>query len=125
VTEEITAKNTAAQKAAHDASEARWAEEQTWPLFQVEIEGDEVPWEPRANPLYWEQENPDDPRTAWIPKSKLPDHARVENGKVVMTARATVTCKAKSAEMAKMMALRDNPDYHTVTKVKEIKQDEE
>jgi hypothetical protein len=119
-----TKANTAAQKAAHEANEKRAAEEATWPLFQVEIEGDEVPWVPRADPQHWEQEDPDDPNTAWVPKKTQPAGARLENGQVVKTARATVTCRAKSKEMAKMMALRDNADYHTVNSVKEIKAEE-
>jgi hypothetical protein len=130
-------KNTPEQIAAHKAQEEQAALEQTWPLFQVEIEGDDVPWEPRADTTYWE-ENPDPEKAGaipWVPKSEgLPAHARVEEidviygdgskekslPMIVMTARATVTCRAKTKEMAKMMALRDNPTYHTVNSVKEI-----
>jgi hypothetical protein len=122
---ETLAKNTAAQKAAHEAHEARVAEEQTWPLWQVEIEGDEVPWEPRPDTMYWQQEDPNDPRTKWIPKDKLPSHARVENGMVVKKARATVNMHAKTEQMAQMMALRDNPDYHTITSTEKVKEGDE
>jgi hypothetical protein len=118
---EETAKNTARQVAAFKANEERAALEQTWPTFQVEIEGDEVAWKARNDPQYWEQEDPDDPDTKWVAKkSGLPAHAKNVDGEIHMVARATVTCKAKTKEMAKMLALRDNPDYHTVNSVKKV-----
>lgn len=93
------AANTAEQKAAHKAQEAAWAEESTWPIYQVVIEGDEVEWVAR------EGVNLDDDGTPqpWTAK-----------------AVATVSCHARSEEHAKMLALRDNPTYHTITSVKKI-----
>lgn len=113
--------NTPAQEAAHLKNEARAAEEATWPIFRVEIAGDEVAWNARPNPTYW-QANPD-PKTAdaepWIPlpQEELPEHAKVVDGQVVMVAYAMVDCHAKTEEQAKMLALRDNPDYHTILSV--------
>lgn len=104
--------NTALQIAAHKAQEEAWAEQQTWPLFQVVITGDEVEWVPRNDERYWKLSDPDDPTSKWVSKTGDP---------VVLPARATVTMLARNEEMAKMMALRDNPDYYTVENVKELK----
>lgn len=120
-------KNTKAQLDFIKAQEDAWEEERTWPLWQVQLSGDVVEWVPRGNPTYWTQEDPDDRNSPWVPlpADELPDHASIsENGHVQMTARATVTCHAKSEELAKMFALRDNPDYTTVDSVTRIDEEE-
>lgn len=99
--------NTEAQLAYHEAQEAAWEEQKTWPVFKVVITGDEVEWEPRNDERYWEQNEAGE----WVSKSGSP---------VIMTARGTVICQARNEEMAKMMALRDNPEYHTVESVEEV-----
>lgn len=93
-------KNTPEQKAFHQAQEDAWADEQSWPIFQVEIEGDEVEWKARPGV----NEDEDGVAQPWNAPAK-----------------ATVTCHARSAEHAKMLALRDNPTYHTVNSVHEVK----
>lgn len=110
-------------------SEEQWEKEQQWPIFQVEIEGDETYWQPRPDDRYWEEkviatdEETGEDITAWVPKAQkdLPKGATLKNKGIHMTARGAVTVRAQTDEQAKMMALRDNPDYHTVTSVKEIK----
>lgn len=94
--------NTAAQQAAHRAAEAQWEKEQTWPLWQVEILGDECEWVARPGVNLDEEGNPQ----SWVAPAK-----------------ATVDCRAQSEDQAKMLALQHNPGYHTVTKV--TKRDEE
>jgi hypothetical protein len=100
--------------------------ERTWDLFQVELSADEVEWVARPNNVYWEPvEDLNTGRVVdWVPKdaAELPDHASIhpESGNIVMTARATVTCRARNEDHAKMLAMRDNPEYHTVDSVKNI-----
>lgn len=119
--------NTPAQQAFHNAQEAAWEEEQTWPMWQVELSGDDVPWVPRKDENYWQPVDPNDPDSPWEPKpeDELPDDATIVDGNVVRTARAVVSCRARSEEQAKMMALRDNPAYHTVESVTKVEQSEQ
>lgn len=98
--EEKAPRNTAEQKAYHEAQEAAWAEEQTWPLYQIEITGDEVTWNARPGV----NEDEDGVPQPWTE-----------------IARATVTCFGRSEEHAKALALMRNPGYHTVESIKEIR----
>lgn len=115
--------NTPAQVAAHEANEKAAALEITWDLYQVELSGDEVEWVARPNPTYWNAV--EDPNTGqvthWEPKAahELPAGASLhpETGSVVMKAQALVQCRARNEDHAKMLAMRDNPSYHTVDKV--------
>lgn len=91
--------NTEEQERLHAEQEARWAEESSWPLWQVEISGDEVEWV--ARPGVNEDEN-------GVPQ---PWNA---------PAVATVTLLAKNEDHAKALALNANPSYHTVNSVTEL-----
>lgn len=106
-----TAPNTPAQVAFHEAQEAVAMEQASWPLYKVVITGDDVEWVPRNDERYWELSDPDDPNSDWVSKTGNP---------VIMPARGTVTLRARSEDEAKMMALRDNPDYHTVESVEDL-----
>lgn len=109
--------NTPAQIEAHEAQEARAAEEATWPLFVVEISGELAEWVNRPGP-HW-MPNPENDRE-WIPRpaDELPEGVSInENGMIQMPAFAVVTMRARNEDHAKMMALRDNPDYHTIVSV--------
>lgn len=109
--------NTLPQEQAHAENEKQAALEATWPLFQVELSGDEAEWVARPNPLYWFENG----EGTWVPREDLPEGVTVNNnGNIVMTARAIVTCRAKNEDMAKMRAMSHNPDYHTVEEVKQI-----
>jgi len=132
VTGEPIPETTARQAAIVTEAEKAWAEEQTWPLFDVVLVGDEAPWVPRRDPRYWQPADPNNPDSPWVPlpAKALPDDARLadveqvnDKGETVTVSmvhrvsRATVTCRARSEEHAKMLALRDNPTYHTVESV--------
>jgi len=116
-------KNTQAQEEFIQAQHDAWVEESSWPVYEVVITGDETVWVPRADTRYWQPLDETDPQSHWIPlpASDLPDDASLDDeGNVVKTARATVTMHARSEDHAKMLALRDNPDYHTVESVRVI-----
>ena len=121
--------NTPEQIIAHKAHEAKVAEEATWPLWEVVITGDEVPWVARKDEQLWHEDN-----GIWVPNdpASLPEGVRVEDVAVtnpdksismvphiIKTARATFECRAKTEEVARMMALRDNLDYHTVVSARQ------
>lgn len=116
--------NTPQQEAAHAAQEAAWAEEQTWPLYQVRLVGDEVEWVPRPNPTYWNEQTDENGVTSWVPKSadELPEHASLHEttGNVVMTAVCVVTVHAKNEDHAKALSMAANPGYHTVDEVQQL-----
>jgi hypothetical protein len=115
--------NTEAQTAFHQATEAAWEEERTWPIWRVTLSGDPVEWVPRADERYWMQQDPTDPRTAWVPRpaEELPDDAELsEQGHVVRTATCVILCHARTEDHAKMLAMRDNPTYHTVETVETV-----
>lgn len=113
--------NTPEQIAAHEANERRAAEEAKWPIFKVDLLGDDAEWEARPNPDYWMDDG-----EKWVPKDAddLPEGASIhpDSGKVVMPATATVTLHARNEEHAKMLALKVEEDagYHTVTNVVEL-----
>lgn len=94
------AKNTAEQIEAHKAAEAQWEKESKWPVFEVEIEGDETEWAARPGVNLDDDGEPQ----PWMAK-----------------ATATVVLHAKSKDHAGALALRANPEYHTVLKVTEQK----
>lgn len=103
--------NTKAQQEFHEAQEAAALEQATWPLYKVEILGDDREWVPRNDERYWKLENPDEPAgpdNPWV---------SIDGNPVIMPAKGTVTLRARSEDMARMMALRDNPDYHTIESV--------
>lgn len=102
------APNTPAQEAFHEAREAAAEEQATWPLYKVAISGDDVEWVPRNDERYWQLIDPDDPNSGWESKDGNP---------VIMPAKGLVTLRARSEDEARMMALRDNPDYHTIESV--------
>lgn len=119
--------NTPEQIAAHEAQEAKWAEESGWPVWKVELVGEPREWKARNDERYWKQENPNDPNSPWVPRpaDELPNDASLhpDSGMVVRTARATVYCHARSEDHAKMLALRDNEDYDSVESVEQVKDD--
>jgi hypothetical protein len=86
--------NTKEQIAAHEAAEARAAEEMTWPIYQVVITGDTVEWVARPGV------NDGQPWNA--------------------IAKATVTMHARNEDHAKALALNANSEYHTIESVTEI-----
>lgn len=120
--DEKAAPNTQAQIEFHNAREAAWEEEKTWPIWRITILGDPVAYVPRNDERYWQLEDPNDQNSAWVPKAAedLPDDAELVDGQVVRTAYAVTTCHARSEDHAKMLALRDNPEYHTVESVEQI-----
>jgi hypothetical protein len=118
--------NTPAQDEHNAKAEAQWAEEQKWPLFEVVISGDDAVWVPRKDERYWRPEDPNDPNSAWVPRAaeELPDDAYLsDDGQVVREMRGTVLVRAKSEEHARMLALRDNTEYHSVESVTKKKTD--
>lgn len=75
-------------------------------LYKVVLEGDEVEWVHRDADEYFE-----------LDKSgarKLDDDGNPIPRTVVKPARADVTLRARSDDEAKSIALRHNPDFHTV-----------
>lgn len=112
------ADNTPAQIAYLQAQADAWEEERTWPIYEVTLTGDAVEYAPRADERYWQF---DESEEAWVPKpaDELPDDASIhpESGHVVREAYCIVQCHARSEDHAKMLAMRDNPQYHTVVSV--------
>lgn len=100
---------------------AQWEVERTWPIWEVELVGDDVEWVPRADERFWELKDPNDKNSGWVPKATLPDGATLSaDGNVVRPHRALIQCRAPSEDYARMLALRDNPACHTVVKAKQI-----
>lgn len=115
--QEITAEDldptTKEQQEAIDKQNAQAELEQTWPVWIVNLEGDEVPHAFRPEPDFYDEENR--PRTG-----EMNDDGSLKEGhaeKLVRMAKARVLLRAKSEDMAKARALAANPDYHTVASV--------
>lgn len=118
ITNGAAPKNTAEQKAANQAQEDAWAEEATWPLWEVSLEGDEAVWAARpgqnlatedgtvilriGDKIVYEEKHKEGDTVPWVAKS-----------------RCQVTLHAKSEDQAKMIALRAEPQFHTVLEVKQ------
>jgi hypothetical protein len=98
-----------------DTGAAQWEKEKEWPVWKVTLEGDEVPYAPRADERYW---NFNEDTEQWEPKAAkdLPKDASLnKEGQVVRVAYCVVTLKAQTEEKAKALALSREQDYHTVT----------
>lgn len=93
------------QQASIDRQNALAEEEGTWPIFTVELQGDETEWAFREAPEYYDEDgNPRDGEAA---------------PKVRKAATCQVLLHARNEDMAKARALNANPDYHTVVSVTE------
>lgn len=92
--------------AGHEA----WEAEKNYPLWRVDIEGDEVEYTPRPDPSgkdFVQKDMQVDGRTitVWVSKTGKP---------VMRKAYGRVYLRAVNEDYARAKALSDNPGYHTV-----------
>jgi hypothetical protein len=94
----------------------RWQKEKEWPVFEVNLAGDEIEWEFRDHPDYYDKSGR--PRTGAKDEdgNLLPGHAE----RLRKVAACSTRLHAQSKDQAAARALTDNPEYHTVVEVREI-----